>query len=210
MTPPPKMTQGVMTPLTPPSSPFNSILERVVKSVRIASLFSLFSFAIFLDSTKRIFPDSGVPFTGFNCWLCYFRYFAVERSPRPPVPANARSRASRTSRSVTDCGRPRRGHDRASGRLHGRVHRARWSRKVVAAEHRCRRAADAIRKRLRPRWRHEGFGASGRDLPPHRLHAARIGQEPLSRTSASARTSSSLAACSDNPVRTGLENLRRF
>ena len=32
------------------------------KSVRIASLFSLFSFAIFLDSTKRIFPDSGVPY----------------------------------------------------------------------------------------------------------------------------------------------------
>jgi putative tryptophan/tyrosine transport system substrate-binding protein len=26
-----------------------------------ASLFSLFSFAIFLDSTKRIFPDAGVP-----------------------------------------------------------------------------------------------------------------------------------------------------
>src|ERR1700730_10081273 len=44
------------------------------KSVRIASLFSLFSFAIFFDSTKRIFPDSGVPFTGFDCWLCYFRY----------------------------------------------------------------------------------------------------------------------------------------
>src|ERR1700737_4937407 len=32
---------------------------QVRKSVRIASLFSLFSFAIFLDSTKRIFPDSG-------------------------------------------------------------------------------------------------------------------------------------------------------
>ena len=32
------------------------------KSVRIASLFSLFSFGIFLDSTKRIFPDSGVPY----------------------------------------------------------------------------------------------------------------------------------------------------
>jgi hypothetical protein len=31
------------------------------KSVRIASLFSLFYFAIFLDSTKRIFPDSGLP-----------------------------------------------------------------------------------------------------------------------------------------------------
>jgi hypothetical protein len=30
------------------------------------------------------------------------------------------------------CGRPRRGHDRTSGRLHGQVHRARWSRKVVA------------------------------------------------------------------------------
>src|SRR6478672_8916789 len=32
------------------------------KSVRIALLFSLFSFAIFLDTTKRIFPDSGVPY----------------------------------------------------------------------------------------------------------------------------------------------------
>ena len=27
-----------------------------------------FSFAIFLDCTIRIFPDSGVPFTGFDCW----------------------------------------------------------------------------------------------------------------------------------------------
>jgi hypothetical protein len=44
------------------------------KSVRIASLFSFFSFAIFLDFTKRIFPDLGVPFTGFDCWVCYFRY----------------------------------------------------------------------------------------------------------------------------------------
>ena len=35
----------------PPSSPFNSILERVVKSVRIASLFSLFSSLFFFDST---------------------------------------------------------------------------------------------------------------------------------------------------------------
>jgi hypothetical protein len=31
-------------------------------TVRIAPLFSLFSFAIFFGSTKRIFPDSGVPY----------------------------------------------------------------------------------------------------------------------------------------------------
>jgi hypothetical protein len=36
-------------------------VERVVKSVRIASLFSLFSFAIFLRLDQTNFPDSGVP-----------------------------------------------------------------------------------------------------------------------------------------------------
>jgi hypothetical protein len=41
-------------------------------------LFSFFSFAIFLDCTKRVFPDSGVPFTGFDCWLCFF---ATDASP---------------------------------------------------------------------------------------------------------------------------------
>ena len=57
---------------SPPSSPFNSILGRVVRAC-IASLFSLFSFAIFLDSTKRIFPDFRRTLsTGFDCWLCYF------------------------------------------------------------------------------------------------------------------------------------------
>ncbi len=56
----------------PPSSPFNSTGR---KSVGIATLF----FRYFLDSIKRIFPDSGVPFTvGFaifaiapgdqSCW----------------------------------------------------------------------------------------------------------------------------------------------
>src|ERR1700736_6530465 len=53
---------GVGGPPLPPSSPFKSILERGRKSVRISSLFSLFSFAIFFDSSKRIFPDSGVPY----------------------------------------------------------------------------------------------------------------------------------------------------
>ncbi|SRR6266481_7967274 len=59
----------------PPSSPFNSILGTGRKSVGIATLF----FRYFLDSIKRIFPDSGVPFTvGFaifaiapgdqSCW----------------------------------------------------------------------------------------------------------------------------------------------
>ena len=38
-----------------------TLVERTTR-VRIASLFSLFSFAIFLNSTKRIFPDSGVPY----------------------------------------------------------------------------------------------------------------------------------------------------
>jgi hypothetical protein len=37
-------------------------VERLRTELRIASLSSLFYFAIFLDSTKRIFPDSGVPY----------------------------------------------------------------------------------------------------------------------------------------------------
>ena len=63
---------GVMTPLAkiaifghPPLHPLIAFQQHPWagrKRVRIASLFSLFSFAIFLDSTKRIFPDSGVPY----------------------------------------------------------------------------------------------------------------------------------------------------
>src|SRR6202011_3665277 len=49
--------------LCAPSSPFQQHPWRAGrKSVRIASLSSLFYFAIFLHSTKRIFPDSGVPY----------------------------------------------------------------------------------------------------------------------------------------------------
>ena len=89
--PPPKMTQGVMTP---PSSPFNSILERGRKSVRISSLFSLFSFAIFFDSSKRIFPDSGVPYplvstVGFAIFairLCAVSVIAPSPHGDEPIP----------------------------------------------------------------------------------------------------------------------------
>ena len=55
---PPKMTKGVMTPLPP----FIAFQQHPLTSVRIASPFSLFSFAIFFGSTKRIFPDLGVPY----------------------------------------------------------------------------------------------------------------------------------------------------
>ena len=51
------------------------------------------------------------------------------------------------------------------------------ARKVVTAEHHCRCATHPIRKRLRPRREHGRSGAPGRNLPPHRLYAARIGQE---------------------------------
>src|SRR5207344_1998453 len=85
--PPPKMTQGVTNP---PSSPFNSILARGRKSVRIASLFSLFSFAIFLRLDLTNFSRFRRTLsTGFDCWLCYFRYlrrfhrYALAASPEP-------------------------------------------------------------------------------------------------------------------------------
>jgi hypothetical protein len=66
---------GVMTPLAkiaifghpplrilhPPHHLSTASLRAGRKSVRIASLSFAFYFAIFLDSTKRIFPDSGVP-----------------------------------------------------------------------------------------------------------------------------------------------------
>ena len=62
------------------------------KSVRIASLFSLFSFGIFLDSTKRIFPDSGVPYPLVS--TVGFAIFAISGT-RPvktgKTSANARS-----------------------------------------------------------------------------------------------------------------------
>ena len=51
------------------------------KSVCIASLFSLFSFAIFLNSTKRIFPNSGVPYYWFRLLALLFSLF---------IPAGAR------------------------------------------------------------------------------------------------------------------------
>ena len=44
-------------------------------SVRIASLFSLFSFAIFLQLDQTNFSRFRRTLsTGFDCWLCYFRY----------------------------------------------------------------------------------------------------------------------------------------
>ena len=74
------MTQGVTNP---PSSPFNSILARGRKSVRTASLFSLFSFAIFLQLEQTNFSKFRRTLsTGFDCWLCYFRYLRRRLSRR--------------------------------------------------------------------------------------------------------------------------------
>src|SRR2546423_11376913 len=70
------MTKGVMTPLPP----LHRLSTASLTSVRIASLFSLFSFAIFFGSTKRIFPDSGVPW--FRLLALLFSLFSIAASCR--------------------------------------------------------------------------------------------------------------------------------
>ena len=92
-----------------------------------------------------------------------------DRSPRRRQPPISRRRC------------PRRGHARYSGRPHHRLDRPRWRRQVVAA-------GPDRRRQARPGWQGRGAGrrhgqctASQRDLPAHRLHAARPGKEPLSR-----------------------------
>jgi hypothetical protein len=56
-------------------------------SVRIASLFSLFSFAILFGSAKRIFPDSGVPYPGVSTFG--FAIFAIARDALPSLEPGA-------------------------------------------------------------------------------------------------------------------------
>src|ERR1700716_2864289 len=63
--PPPKMTQGVMTPPNPPSSPSTASLSGP-QGVGIATLFFAIFFAIFLRPTEQICPDSAGPFHSFD------------------------------------------------------------------------------------------------------------------------------------------------
>src|ERR1700719_1814065 len=61
--PPPKMTQGVMTPLTnPPSSPSTASLSGVARCWHSNAYFSLFSSLFFFRPTEQICPDSAGPF----------------------------------------------------------------------------------------------------------------------------------------------------
>ena len=61
-----------MTP-NPPSSPFNSILERGRKSIRISSLFFSTSSETNFSRFRRTLS------TGFDCWLCYGSEVEVDR-----------------------------------------------------------------------------------------------------------------------------------
>src|ERR1700736_3675443 len=60
--PPPKMTQGVMTPPNPPSSPSTASSSGVARCWHSNAYFLLFFFAIFLRPTEQICPDSAGPF----------------------------------------------------------------------------------------------------------------------------------------------------
>src|SRR4030081_1199419 len=51
--PPPKMTQGVMTPLTPLHSPSTASLSRVARCWHSNAYFSLFSSLFFFDPPNR-------------------------------------------------------------------------------------------------------------------------------------------------------------
>jgi hypothetical protein len=67
--PPPKMTQGVMTPPNPPSSPSTASSSGVARCWHSNAYFSLFFaifFAIFLRPTEQICPDSAGPFHSFD------------------------------------------------------------------------------------------------------------------------------------------------
>ena len=70
---------------------------------------------------------------------------------------------------------------------------------TLLAHHR-RRPADPVRQRHGARRRHGRRAAPRVGLPAHRLHAAGARARISIPTSASARTSSSLAACSGNPA----------
>ena len=67
-------------------------------------------------------------------------------------------------------------------------------------EHRCRRAPDPIRNRFRPRRRHSGCRHIGPRSAPASPICRKVWARTSMRTSASARTSSFLAACSDSRV----------
>ena len=75
--------------------------------------------------------------------------------------------------------RPRRGHPRSAGRVHGRADRPGRRGKVQPAGARRRRPPNSAGAGRGARRRHGRRGLSTGGLPAHRLHAAGAGQEPV-------------------------------
>ena len=94
----------------------------------------------------------------------------------------------------------RRRNNQHTRRLHGRADRSRRGREIHASRHHCGRASKPVRQRHGSRRRHLGRQSQGVGMsagsPTCRKGWARISIPTL----ASARTSSFLADCSDNPA----------
>ena len=97
-----RRVESILTPLAkiaifchPPPSKFCTpphCLSTASLSVRIASLFSLFSFATFLRLDQTNFSRFRRTLsTGFDCWLCYFR---CPFGRTNPIPERSRRRAN--------------------------------------------------------------------------------------------------------------------
>src|ERR1700720_274259 len=75
--PPPKMTQGVMTPLTPFIT-FQHLstasLSGVVRALAYHRYFRFFLSLFFSTPLNEFFQIQAYLITDFDCWLCYFRY----------------------------------------------------------------------------------------------------------------------------------------
>jgi hypothetical protein len=68
------MTQGVMTPPNPPSSPSTASLSGVARCWHNNAYFSLFSSLFLFDPPNRFVKFRGTCHSFRSCWLCYFRY----------------------------------------------------------------------------------------------------------------------------------------
>src|SRR5260370_21224722 len=82
---PPGENRHFRPPPPPNFAPPHRLSTASLTSVRIASLFSLFSFAIFLRLDQTNFSRFRRTLsTGFDCWLCYFRYLRPKLTLKHP------------------------------------------------------------------------------------------------------------------------------
>src|ERR1700730_981957 len=94
--PPPKMTQGVMTTLTPLHRLSTASLSGVVRAFAYHRYFRFFLSLFFSTPLNEFFQIQPYLITDFDCWLCYFRYSLSTQTLRaaPGRSCSARSAIS--------------------------------------------------------------------------------------------------------------------